>query len=116
MEDGQELAFSLMLSNVLASACSSAWDLATCTSTSRAFEGILPKFDIVVGNKAVEDIVTAAAVGDLETVKACAVLYGDEHLWNSSYAFGYPLSAAAGGNHMEIVEYLVAYFKDNYRK
>jgi hypothetical protein len=116
MEDGQELAFALMLGNVLASACKSAWDLATCTSTSRAFEQILPRFDIVVGNEAVEDIVTAAAVGDLETIKAGAVLYGDEHLWNSSYAFGYPLSAAAGGNHMKVVEYLVAYFKDNYRK
>jgi hypothetical protein len=60
-------------------------------------------------------LAAAAAVGDMSNFKE-VLQQLPELLWQASYVFGYPLAAAAAGNHIDLVKALVKNFEDSLRE
>jgi len=115
MQDGQELAYALILGKQLAVQCDSAYNLAVYKSTSQRFVDVLPRFNIVGVNLEVELFATTAAAGDAVGFQKLMDQFGTAGLFRKSYAFGYALAAAAGGNYMKLVVLLVDWVMSNYR-
>jgi hypothetical protein len=115
MGSSQEYRFAFMLSKQLTFACKSAWDMVVYKPTSRTFQNVLPNFIFHKDNLPADLLAIAAAVGHSELVQRIVDTCGFQWLWVVSYAYGYPLSAAAGGNHVTVVKYLVNDFEVNYR-
>ena len=112
---GQKYDFAIMLSNQFIFACDFAWEMATKPSWSRTFERLSPKLQNARLNNSVDEVAVAAAVGDFDVIKLCADANGTDLLWDVSCALGYPLAAAAGGGHNDIVKHFLDYIKANYR-
>ncbi|KAL1797130.1 hypothetical protein ACET3X_003736 [Alternaria dauci] len=100
---------------LLAVACSNAYFLTTSKPASLSVHPDLPKFDFVSGSGVVDQIAVVAAIGRLDMVHALSSFYGTEYLWYHSHPFGYPLAAAAGGNHTQVVHALLADLEYNYQ-
>jgi glycosyltransferase involved in cell wall biosynthesis len=80
------------------------------------FREVLPKFDGSDGANVATQLAAAASVGNISTMRQLVNAPGkDKFLWDNSFSFGYPLMAAAAGNHMDVVKTLTARFKNNYR-
>jgi hypothetical protein len=93
-----------------------AYHLATMKSTSRMFREVLPKFDDSDGANVVTQLAAAASVGNISIMRQLVNALGkDKFLWDNSFSFGYPLTAAAASNHMEVVKTLTARFENDYR-
>jgi len=107
--------FAMMLSNQFIFACDFAWEMVTKPSVSRTFQRLSPKLQNTPLNNSVDEVAVAAAVGDFDVLKLCAEAYGADLLWDVSCALGYPLAAAAGGGHNDIVNHFLDYIKMNYR-
>jgi len=112
---GQKYDFAFMLSNQFIFACDFAWEIVTKPSESRTFQHLSPKLQNTPLNNSVDEVAAAAAVGDLHALKLCVEAYGSDLLWDVSCALGYPLAAAAGGGHDDIVQHFLDYIKTNYR-
>jgi hypothetical protein len=117
MGPSQEYRFAFMLSKQLTFACKSAWDMVVYKPTSRTFQDVSPNFNLHKDdvNLPADLLAIAAAVGQSELIQRVVDAFGCQWLWVVSYAYGYPLSAAAGGNHSVVVDYLVNDFETNYR-
>jgi len=115
MQDGQELAYALILGKQLAAQCDSAYNLAIYKSTSQRFVDVLPRFNIVGVNLEVELFATTAAAGDAVGFQKLMDQFGTAGLFRKSYAFGYALAAAAAGNHMKLVNLIADWVMYNYR-
>ncbi|KAH6875038.1 hypothetical protein BKA58DRAFT_114656 [Alternaria rosae] len=115
MQQGQELKFALMLGKTLAVQCDSAFTLAITASTSQKFVNVLPRFTINGANLAVELFATTAAAGDTAGFEKLVTQFGTASLFRRSYAFGYAIATAAGGNHMRLVLRFLTWVMSNYR-
>lgn len=101
-----------MLCDRLAEACDAAWSLVTIKSSSKALATVVPLFQ---NDTELHKVVAAAAVGNLPLFRQL-LQGGPRLLWEKSYAFGYPLAAAAAGNHFDIVKAIIKRFESVYRQ
>ncbi|KAI4959933.1 hypothetical protein J4E86_001551 [Alternaria arbusti] len=111
----QEYEAALILSKQLAFACKSSFEIATQKFTGRVFSRLWPWATNYHSHVAVHDLAVAAALGLLDLFKLVAGAHVNQSLWEASYLYGYPLAAAAGGDHKEVAEYLLENFEMRYR-
>jgi hypothetical protein len=103
-----------LLGRQLARECDGAWPLATLNPDSCKLQAVKPMLE---GDVSTDHVAAAAAVGTFSVLhRKLHSLRDPKSLWAYSYAFGYPLAAAAGGNHLHIVAAIVKEFENNYRQ